>query len=74
MIKHKEQELEKLIIEIRNLTKPYIVWFDNATQNYNLKGCSKQEVYESFAKIRQLVKGDYIFLEDDKVIDKILEE
>lgn len=68
------EKLKELIIEIRNLTKPYIVWYDNQTKCYNLKGCSKQEVYESFAKIRELVKGNYIFLKDENIIDKILED
>lgn len=73
---NKEKEnnkiLEDKIITIRKLTKPYIVWYDTQTENFQLKGCNKQEIYKNFAKIRAEVKGEYCFLSDEGAIQKIL--
>ena len=79
--KEKNKELEEdikvlkyKIIQIRNLTTPYCVWFDTTTNNYNLKGFSKQELYKIFAKIRESLKGEYIFLSNKEYLKELLQE
>ena len=73
-LEKKNKILEEKIIRIRNITSPLIVWYDLGTKCYNLKGCSKQEVYKAFSDIRSEVKGEYIFLDDKKFLQELLED
>ena len=73
-LEKKNKILEEKIIRIRNITSPLIVWYDLGTKCYNLKGCSKQEVYKAFSDIRSEVKGEYIFLDDKKFLHQLLED
>lgn len=73
-LKEEKEILKQKIITIRNYVKPYTIWYDLGTKNYNLKGCTKQEIYKIFSKIRSEVKGEYIFLENDKYLQSLLEK
>ena len=73
-LKEENNVLKTKIIKIRDYVRPYIVWYDLGTKNYNLKGCTKQEIYHTFNKIRSEVKGEYVFLENKEYLQSLLEE
>lgn len=39
-----------------------------------LKDTTKQEVYNSYAKIKEMVMGEYEFITDENAIDDIINE
>ena len=50
-LKEQNKILKDVFYKIRDLTAPYIVWYDHLTNCYNLRDCTKQEIYRNFSKI-----------------------
>lgn len=67
--KIKNKVLEDYIIKIRKLSSNHIVWFDG--EYYQLKGCGKQDIYKCYDKIQNILKSNYIFLDDKDFLNQI---
>lgn len=71
--KEKNKVLANLIFKLRSITKNKVL----VRENENLsprKNLTKQEVYESFLQINHLLKGNYVFLEDEKFLEELLKK
>ena len=73
-LKEQNEILKDVFNQIRNLTKPYTIWFDLGTKCYNLKGCHKQEIYKNFSKIRNIVYGEYFFIDNDEALKRLIND
>ena len=72
-LQKENEKLKFLLYKIRNITKDKIICQENGFWK-PCKNLTKQEVYESFVNINTLLKGNYIFLENEKAIREILED
>ena len=66
--------LKDVFYKIRDLTSPYIVWYDYFTNCYNLRDCTKQEIYRNFSKIREIVYGNYTLLYNDEALKQLIKD
>lgn len=73
-LKEENEILKDIFNQIRDLTSPYIVWFDLRTKCYNLKGCNKQKIYRNFSRIREIVYGNYCFIDNDEALKKLIDD
>lgn len=72
-LKKENEKLIKLLCNIRLITKGRLIYYDDNEKVYRpIKNTSKQDVYEGFTLIRELVKGNYVFLTDEEFIDEYL--
>lgn len=73
-LKEENEILKDVFNQIRDLTKSYIVWFDLGTKCYNLRDCTKQEIYRNFSKIREIVYGNYTLLYNDDALKQLIKD
>lgn len=67
-------ELKDILISIRCLLKYCTIYKDDDGICHPTKNLEKQQVYKIFVFIRELLKANYVFLEDDEAINLIIEE
>ena len=73
-LKEQNKILKDVFYKIRDLTAPYIVWYDYLTNCYNLRDCTKQEIYRNFSKIREIVYGNYTLLYNDEALKQLIKD
>lgn len=73
-IKKENKILKNVFNQIRDLTIHYIVWYDYNSKNYNLKGCSKQEIYKNFGRIREIVYAHYCNMNNEKALESLIDD
>lgn len=66
--------LKSVFNQIRDLTHSFIVWYNYNTKNYNLRGCSKQEIYQNFSRIRNIVYAHYYNMDNDEALKTLIDD
>lgn len=65
--------LKKLLYDIRRESKKYLLTY-NEPYFKPIKNTTKQEVYKSYDKIKNMVMGQYELITDENAIDEIIKE
>lgn len=68
--------LKKLLYKIRSESRECNLYNEELFGKYYkpIHNTTKQEVYNSYAKIKEMVLGQYEFLSNENAIDKIIKE
>lgn len=72
-LKEENEILKNLLYKIRRESRKCSLCRENLYYR-PLKNTTKQDVYNSYVKIKEMVMGDYEFLIDEMAIDEIIKQ